>query len=147
MYITNTKDGTILIINLNDKLKKILNTGGKPELVHANHDRSKLYISNFNNNLVHIIDTEKDVIIKDIKGLDGPEEAVLSKSGKVLYIVNFNSSKVLTFDADSFEKLIEEYTIGKKPIGIISAMNNTKLYISNYGDNSVTVIKIKNKEN
>jgi len=147
LYITNTKDGTILIINLNDKSKKILNTGGKPELVHANHDRSKLYISNFNNNLVHIIDTEKDVIIKDIKGLDGPEEAVLSKSGKVLYIVNFNSSKVLTFDANLFEKLKEEYSVGKKPIGIISSMNDTKLYVSNYGDNSVTVIKIKNKEN
>ena len=89
---------------MDDKSKKILNTGGKAELVHTNHDRSKLYISNFNNILVHIIDTEKDVIIKDIKGLEGPEEAVVSKSGKVLYIVNFNSSKVLTFDTDSFEK-------------------------------------------
>ena len=71
----------------------------------------------------------------------------MSKSGKVLYIVNFNSSKVLTFDTDSFEKLIEEYPIGKKPLGIISAMNDTKFYVSNYGDNTVTVIKIKNKEN
>ncbi len=71
----------------------------------------------------------------------------MTKSGKVLYIVNFNSSKVLTFDTDSFEKLKEEYPIGKKPIGIISAMNNTKLYTSNYGDNSVTVIILKNKEN
>ncbi len=147
IYITNTKDGTISIIKLDDKTSKLINTGGKPELIHANHDHSKLYISNFNNNLVHIIDTEKDVIIKDIKGLDGPEEAVLSKSGKVLYIVNFNSSKVLTFDANLFEKLKEEYSVGKKPIGIISAMNDTKLYVSNYGDNSVTVIILKNKEN
>jgi len=54
---------------------------------------------------------------------------------------------VLTFDADSYEELKEKYSVGKKPIGIISAMNDTKLYVSNYGDNSVTVIKIKNKEN
>ncbi len=140
IYITNTKDGTISIINLDDKSSKVIKTGGKPELIHSNHDRSKLYISNFYKNVVHVIDTDKDVTIKDIGGLDGPEEAVLSKSEKVLYIVNFNGSKVFTFDANSYEKLDEEYATGSKPIGVVSAVDDTKLYISNYGDNSITVI-------
>ncbi|MCH8013836.1 MAG: hypothetical protein IH823_03465, partial [Candidatus Dadabacteria bacterium] len=137
----NTKDGTISIINLDDKSSKVIKTGGKPELIHSNHDRSKLYISNFYKNVVHVIDTDKDVIIKDIGGLDGPEEAVLSKSEKVLYVVNFNGAKVFTFDADSYKKLDEEYATGNKPIGVVSAIDDTKLYISNYGDNTITVIK------
>lgn len=141
IYVANTKDGTISIINLEDKSSKVINTGGKPELIHANHDRSKLYISNFNNNIVHVLEPENDKIIKEISGLDGPEEAVLSKSEKVLYIVNFNNSKVYTYDANTFEKLVNEYIVGRKPIGIVSALNDTKLYVSNYGDNSVTVIK------
>lgn len=142
IYITNTKDGTISIIKLDDKTSKLINTGGKPELIHSNRDRSRLYISNFDKNLVHIIDTGKDAIIKEITGLDGPEEAVLSKSEKVLYIVNFNTSKIFTYDADKYEKLDKEYVVGKKPIGIVSAINDTKLYVSNYGDNSISIIKL-----
>jgi len=141
IYVTNTKDGTISIINLGDKSSKVITTGGKPELIHANHDHSKLYISNFYKNLVHIIDTDKDVIIKNIDGLDGPEEAVLSKSEKVLYVVNFNGSNVFTFDPDSYVKLDKDYATGSKPIGVVSALDDTKLYISNYGDNSITVIE------
>ncbi len=141
IYTANTKDGTISIINLSNKSGKVIKTGGKPELVHANHDRTKLFISNFYKNHVHVIDTERDVIVRDIIGLDGPEEAVLSKSEKVLYVVNFNGSKVFTFDANSYEKLDEEYATGSKPIGVISVLEDTKLYISNYGDNTITVIK------
>jgi len=143
IYITNTKDGTISIIKLDEKTSKLINTGGKPELIHSNRDRSRLYISNFDKNLVHIIDTGKDAIIKEITGLDGPEEAVLSKSEKVLYIVNFNTSKIFTYDADKYEKLDKEYVVGKKPIGIVSAINDTKLYVSNYGDNTISIIKLK----
>jgi len=141
IYTANTKDGTISIISLDDKSSKVIKTGGKPELIHANHDRSKLFISNFNNNIVHVLETENGKIIKEISGLDGPEEAFLSKSEATLYIVNFNNSKVYTYDANTFEKLVNEYTVGRKPIGIVSALNDTKLYVSNYGDNSVTVIK------
>jgi len=140
IYIANTKDGTISIINLEDKFSRVIKTGGKPELIHSNPDRSKLYVSNFYKNLVHVIDTEKDVIIKEIGGLNGPEEAVLSKSETTLYIVNFNNSKVYTYDAVTYEKLDKEYAVGNKPIGIAPADNGTKLFISNYGDNSITVI-------
>ena len=140
IYTANTKDGTISIINLDDKSSRVIKTGGKPELIHSNHDKTKLFISNFFKNLVHILDTENDKVIKEINGLDGPEEAVLSKSEKVLYIVNFNSSKVYTYDAFTYEKLDKEYSVGNKPIGIAPADNGTKLFISNYGDNSITVI-------
>ncbi len=140
IYIANTKDGTISIINLEDKSSRVIKTGGKPELIHSNHDRSKLYISNFYKNLVYVLDTENDKVIKEISGLDGPEEAVLSISEKVLYIVNFNNSKVYTYNAVTYEKLDKEYAVGNKPIGIAHADNGTKLFISNYGDNSITVI-------
>ncbi|RMH96290.1 MAG: YncE family protein, partial [Calditrichaeota bacterium] len=42
IYVTNTKDGTISVIRLDDKSSQTISTGGKPELVHANHDRTRL---------------------------------------------------------------------------------------------------------
>ncbi|MFQ5675825.1 MAG: YncE family protein, partial [bacterium] len=140
IYVTNTKDGTISVINLKTKKVRVIKTSGKPELIHSNADRSLLYISNFFENKVHILDVSTDKIVYEITGLDGPEEAVLSKSEKTLYVVNFNISKVFSYDVKTYRKLAEEFKVGTKPIGIVSAWNDTKLYVSNYGDNAVSVI-------
>ncbi|MFQ5639661.1 MAG: YncE family protein [bacterium] len=143
IYVTNTKDGTISIINLTAKSTEVIATGGKPELIHYNHDHSLLYISNFFENKVHVLDTETDKIVHEITGLDGPEEAVLSKSGETLYVVNFNSSKVYSYDAKTYQKLSQEFGVGAKPIGVVSAVNDSKLYVTNYGDNAVSVIALE----
>ena len=142
IYVTNTKDGAISVINLTTKKTKVIVTGGKPELIHYNHDHSLLYISNFHENKVHILDTASDKIVHEITGLDGPEEAVLSKSEETLYVVNFNKSQIFSYDAKMYEKQPGEFTVGTKPIGVVSAANDTKLYVTNYGDNAVSVIKL-----
>lgn len=141
IFVTNTENGTISIIDITTKKERLLNTGGKPELIHSNHDKSRLFISNFVQNKIHVIDSEKGEIIGEIKGLNGPEEAVLSQNEDKLYVVNFNSSKVFAYKMETLEKLNEEYSTGNKPIGIIPLEN--KLYVTNYGDNSVSVIEIK----
>lgn len=140
IYVTNTKDGTISIINVNTKTATAITTGGKPELIHHNEDHSRLYISNFVLNKIHILNTETDTIIHEITGLDGPEEAVLSKSAATLFVVNFNSSKVLRYDAKTYARQTQELVVGKQPIGVVSAANDRKLYVTNFGDNTVTVI-------
>ena len=71
-------------------MKDVVSGQGKPELIHANEDNSILYISNFLENKIHILDTEADKIIQEISGLDGPEEAVLSKSGETLYVITLS---------------------------------------------------------
>lgn len=143
IYTTNTSDGTISIIDTKSKKTQLLEVGGKPELVHYNHDHSLLFISNFKLNKVHIINTETDKIMQEIAELNSPEEAVLSKSEKFLYIVNFGSKKVYVYDASTYKKLDQEYLVGNKPIGVISALNDSKLFVSNYGDNTVSVFDLK----
>ncbi|GAB4300672.1 MAG: hypothetical protein Kow0098_28260 [Ignavibacteriaceae bacterium] len=142
IYTTNTKDGTISVISTLNKKSKVLEVGGKPELIHSNKDNSVLFISNFKLNKIHIIDTETDKIIHELTELDSPEEAVLSKSGEILYVVNFAGKKVYTYNTSNFERLNNEYSVGNKPIGIVSALNDSKLFVSNYGDNSVTAINL-----
>ncbi|MCI0693696.1 YncE family protein [candidate division KSB1 bacterium] len=142
IYVTNTKDGTISVINVNTKTATAISTGGKPELIHHNADHSLLYISNFVLNKIHILNTETDTIIHEITDLDRPEEAVLSKSGATLHVVNFNSAKVLSYDAKTYAKQAQEFVVGKQPIGVVSAANDRKLYVTNFGDNTVTVIQL-----
>jgi len=143
IYVTNTKDGTISVINVETKKTRIIKTGGKPELIHYSHDHSLLFISNFFENKIHVLDTGTDRIIHEITGLDGPEEAVLSKSEALLYVVNFNNSKVYAYDANTYEKHPQQFAVGSKPIGVVSAVNDSKLYVTNYGEDTVSVITLK----
>ena len=142
IFTTNTNDGTISVIDIKSKKTNLLEVGGKPELVHYNHDHSLLFISNFKLNKIHIINTETDKIIHEITGLSSPEEAVLSQSEKLLYVVNFGVKKVFVYDASTYQKLDQEFSVGNKPIGVVSALNDTKLFVTNYGDNTVSVIHI-----
>lgn len=141
IFVTNTEDGTISVINSKTKKNNLLSTGGKPELIHANHDRSLLFISNFKENKMHIIDSDKGEITNELTGLNGPEEAVPNFVEDKLYVVNFNSEKVFTYKMPGFEKTEEEYSTGKNPIGVIPL--GEKLYVTNYGENSVSVIQLK----
>ena len=139
LFVTNTEDGTISVINTLSNTQKIIETGGKPELVHYNKDHSLLFISNFLKNKIHIIDTEKGGILKEIENVKTPEEAVLSKDEKLLYVVSFDSGELNVYDASTLEKQSITYKTGNKPIGVMPVGN--KLYVSNYGDNSISIIK------
>lgn len=144
IYITNTTDGTISIIDTKTKEEKVLNKGGKPELIHNGKNNENLLISNFENNEAYILNTETDSIVHTINDLNGPEEVVQSNDGKTYYIVNFKSSKVYVFDAENYQKLPKEYEVGKSPIGFIQIDEN-KAYVSNYADNTLTILKLKDK--
>jgi YVTN family beta-propeller protein len=141
LFVTNTEDGTISVIDVNTQEQNLIETGGKPELVHYNHDHSLLFISNFIESKIHVVDTEKGEIIHEIEGVNSPEEAVLSADEKRLFIVSFDNAVVYVYDAGTYQKSGEVYKTGSKPIGVMPVKN--KLFVSNYGDNSVSVIQMK----
>ncbi|WP_282161049.1 YncE family protein [Ulvibacterium marinum] len=138
LFVTNTEDGSISVIDIATGQQSILKTGGKPELIHSNKDHSLLYISNFFGNRIHIIDTKNGEIVKEIENIKTPEEAVLSEDGNLLYVVSFDLSEVYVYDAFTLEKKLISYETGNKPIGLMPVGN--KLYVSNYGDNSISII-------
>ena len=143
LYVTNTQDGTISIIDKETKESSVIKKGGKPELIHSNSDNSLLFISNFFMNEGYVLDTGSSSIIHTLTNLNGPEDIIMSHSGEKIYVVNFNSSKVYIFDASDYSKLEREYTVGAKPIGF-TQVSEEKAYVSNYGDNTVSVISLTN---
>lgn len=137
LFVTNTEDGSISVIDIKTGKQSTLKTGGKPELIHANKDHSLLFISNFFGNKIHVVNTENGKIINEIENIT-PEEAVLSQDENLLYVVSFDLSEVHVYDAVTFEKQSITYKTGNKPIGVMPVGN--KLYVSNYGDNSISII-------
>lgn len=139
LFVTNTKEGTISVIDTETGKSTSIKTGGKPELVHGTADDSLLFISNFKSNKFHVIETGTGKIVTEIGGLQGPEEIVLDEMGRYLFAVNFNNATVSIFDYPGMSKRTESLKTGKQPIGVIPALKKGKIYVSFYGENKVGV--------
>ena len=141
LFVTNRGDGTISVISIADNTSTMIDTGGKPELINSNADHSRIYASNFDLNVMHIIDAETNAILHNVSGLKGPEGAYYEKERRILYISNFNSNEVYTYQDEDYTSVTNKFVTGKNPLSLVTV--NDKLYVSNYSDNSVSVIDLK----
>jgi len=138
LFVSNRDAGTISIIQLTDHTSTTLKTGGKPELINASQDNTIIYVSNFALNTMHVINTNLGTILHNITGLYGPEGANFDKKQQALYISNYNTDEVYEYRNNDYTQFSRKFATGKHPLSIISL--HDKLYVSNYTDNSVSVI-------
>ena len=151
LYVTNTGDGTISVLPPKGPDKEFLRPGGKPELVSEapaqtsaktpaqTPDRSLLFISNFDAGKVHVLDPATGRIVRELGGVEGAEGTALGPDG-LLFVVSFQRERVYAFrDRGDDARLPIEYATGKQPIGIVATANPSKIYVANYGDNTLSV--------
>ena len=110
--------------------------GDKPELVHRGHG-ARVYVSNFFGDRVHVIDGSSGEHLRDISGIDGPEDPVESPDGQSLFVASFETDQLLMFDVASGAPRGPPFATGDRPIGVVAT--NTHLFVSNYGDDTVSV--------
>ncbi len=144
LYVANTLSGTISVIDTRSHVTRPLVVGGKPELVHLSDDGRFVFVSNFTLNKLHILSASADTVLHEIKGLNGPEEARMEYD-RILYVVNYEDSKILTFDS-TWTQTPGTYHSGKNPIGVVISKLHRKMYVTNYGSHDVSVFRIHKLE-
>lgn len=110
--------------------------GDKPELVHRGHG-ALVYVSNFFGDRVHVIDGSSGEHLRDISGIDGPEDPVESADGQSLFVASFEADQLLEFDVVSGTRSGPVFVTGDRPIGVV--VTTTHVFVSNYGDDTVSV--------
>ena len=104
--------GTISVIDLNSrKVLKDIEVGLLPCNMVFSKDASKLYVANANSDVISVIDTKKDELIKSIatKPLSelpfgsAPNALVLGASGKMLYVANGANNSLAVIDLKTDE--------------------------------------------
>lgn len=129
--------GTIDVIAIDSgELIRRHQVGDKPELVHTGHG-ALVYVSNFFGDRVHIIDGISGEHLRDIPGIDGPEEPVESPDGRSLFVASFETDQLLAFDVVNGARSGPVFVTGDRPIGVV--VTTTNLLVSNYGDDTVSV--------
>jgi len=90
-----------------------------------------VYVANFGNNTVSVINSNKNVVVDTIHVGAEPESMQISADRKWLYVANYGSNTVSVIDTftDQIEKNI---LVGVQPTSILINPNGKQIYVINY---------------
>ncbi len=158
IYVTNYVEGdgnTVSVFCGRKKTKNVIflgmredgESGGKgPYRVGINQKTGKVYISNYNDSTVTVIDSSTDRLINIIKNATRPNGIAVNPKTNRIYVINDTGNKVTVIDGDQDVVLTESIELspgsgvgGAEPISISVNPNTNMIYTCN-GSNTFSVI-------
>ena len=131
--------GTVSVINLTDyKVIKEIPVNLHPCGMALSPDSSFLYIANSNSDLVSVINTESDMVIKTISSKpmeelpfgSTPNDLAVAPDGKTLYVANAGDNLLAVYDL-SKEKLTGLIPTGWYPGAVDISKDGSNLFVVN----------------
>lgn len=98
-----------------------------------------LYVCNYFNDSISVIDIAAGHIVNRIKTGSGPVGIAISDDGERIYVVNERSDDVYVID-NSTMSVVTAIKVGKSPHGIALSPSGSHLYTANTFSNDVSVI-------
>src|SRR5262249_40046658 len=99
----------------------------------------KVYIGNFKDNTVSVIDTGAGKVIATIPVSAGPHGMAMTQDGRTVYVSGDGSSVVDVIDTAT-DKVVKTIEVGKTPNGIALTPDDRLLVVTVYGDNRLSII-------
>jgi len=131
--------GTVSVINLADyKVIKEITVNLHPCGMALSPDCHFLYVANSNSDIVSIIDTDSDVVVKTLSSKpmeelpfgSAPNDLAVSPDGKTLYVANGGNNLLAVFDL-SKDKLKGLIPTGWYPSAVSLSKDGSKLFVVN----------------
>ena len=116
-----------------------INVGLIPIDIAVNSKTNKIYVSNFGDNTVSIINGGDNSIISTISIGNAPYGISINEDTNKIYIANQNDNSVSIIDGLT-NTLINTITVESRPIQITVNSNTNKIYVVNQDSNTVSVI-------
>ncbi|KGA96570.1 hypothetical protein AJ85_05440 [Alkalihalobacillus alcalophilus ATCC 27647 = CGMCC 1.3604] len=108
LLLYNFEDGSIQnFVTLNQGLTDIV----------FSHTNNIVYLSDVENNSIHVVDYESEEWVDSIQVDDYPAEMVLDEKNKRLYVLHSSSHNIVSIDLTKNE-IIERFNVIERPSGI-----------------------------
>ncbi len=150
LYVVTKENNSLYTINLKSKSiiqKDTLNDAGYACLLSPS--RKELYISSWGKKKVLVFDTERKKISAEIQVGDHPNELLLTRDGKTLFVANANDNSVSIIDIKT-RKVTEALNAamyadapeGSSSNGLALSADEKTLYVANANNNALAVFDI-----
>ena len=158
IYVTNQLENTVSVIDTNtnrvidtkpntpDEIDPI-RVGDGPKGIAYNLDNRLMYVTNVSNGTVSVINTATNTVIESIRVGDGPTGVSYSQRNELMYVTNREDDTVsvidtttnTVIDTNPNTPVIDPITVGDTPEGIAYDNQSKKIYVTNRGDDTVSV--------
>ncbi len=112
--------------------------------------RHRLYVSLWNAAEVAVIDTESGEVVRRIATQEHPNEMLLARGGKVLYVANANRNSVSVCDTETCKSVETIGTAidsrapaGCTPSSLALSPDESVLFVANANTNNLAVVNVK----
>ncbi len=150
LYVVTKDNNALYLVDLKTKTtQQTYSLGGEAYACILSPDKKELYISCWGCDRVYVFDTDKKNIVAEIPVGDNPNEMVLSKNGKYLFVANANDNSVSIINVTA-RKVLEVLNValypdapnGSTTNGLALSENEKTLYIANADNNCVSVFDV-----
>ncbi len=131
--------GTVSVIDLKSRMVlKEIEVGLLPCNMVLSNDASRLYVANANSDIISVIDTKEDILLKSIETKpraelpfgSAPNALVLGSSGKLLYVANGANNSLAVIDLKN-DKVTGLIPTGWYPGAVVLNKAGTELIVAN----------------
>lgn len=143
VVITNSGDNTITIVDATSgNVTATVAVGQQPTGVAITPNNATAYVANSGDNTVSVVNLSSGTVTATIGVGLGPFGVAISPNGTTVFVTNSfaNTVSVIAVAGNSVSGTI---AVGSSPSGIVAAANGN-VYVSNTGDNTVSVISGSN---
>ena len=144
IFVNNQAAGTVTVVDLVAKNIRAIITGfAQPRQgVKLNAENSKLYVTNFANNKVAVVNVKTLKIDTLIDGFNKIRAISVTKDGRTLYAANSGTNTIYKADLHSYN-ILDSAKVGNDPYGAALAPDEKILLSGNKMDNSLSIVDTK----
>jgi YVTN family beta-propeller protein len=99
----------------------------------------KVYVGNFKDNTVSVIDTDASAVVATVPVAAGPHGMVISPDSSTVYVSGDGASTVSVFDTAS-DRVAHTIEVGKAPHGLAMKSDGRVLLVAVYGDDRIAFV-------
>jgi YVTN family beta-propeller protein len=116
-----------------------ITVGNDPRGVVYNGDDDLIYVANYGDDTVSVINGETYSVTQVITGVVGANGVAYDSDHGLIYVTN-QSIDALTVISATTNTIVETIPVGDQPNGVAYNPTSHKIYVANYGGNSVTIV-------
>ncbi|MBI4229174.1 MAG: beta-propeller fold lactonase family protein, partial [Deltaproteobacteria bacterium] len=141
VYVANNAADTLSVIDplTQTEVARSSDVGDGPNGIAVSPDGRRIYITNFSDDTISVLNTENLKLVDTFASGDGPQFLAISSDGARLYVPNRNENSVSILETSN-NTLVDTVNVGNLPFGVAVDPLGTNIYVSNTSSDNVSVI-------
>lgn len=146
IYVANDFDSLVVIDGSDNRIVDRIGIRGMPDDIAVNEKTNTVYVSDYASQSLFVIDGVTNEVVHNVKPFFGPQQVEVDEERNVVYVTTHGDEEgVVIIDGTSLQTR-NWISVGQFPEGAALNPNNSLLYVSSAGSNSISIIRVSEEK-